>query len=125
MTGTQETVKPGDDAGIFVTLRESPLAVKALLAGILVNKLGAFLQVFLVLFLTHQGFSEIQAGTALSVYGAGSVTGVLIGGTLTDRLGARRATLLSMTGTAALVLAILYVRSYPVLLAVVFLVAAV
>jgi MFS family permease len=125
MTRTKETAKQGDDAGILVTLRESPVAVKALLAGILVNKLGAFLQVFLVLFLTHQGFSAVQAGAALSVYGAGAVTGVLIGGTLTDRLGPRRATLLSMTGTAVLVLAILSVHNYPALVAVVFAVAAV
>ncbi len=118
-------VKRGDDAGILVTFRESPGAVKALLVGLFVNKLGQFIQVFLVLFLTNRGFTAVQAGAALSAYGAGSVLGLVVGGSLTDSLGVRRATLLSMNGTAALLIAILYVHNYPALLAVVALVGAV
>ena len=64
--GGDAPAKAGDDAGIWITLRESPPAVKALLAGVFVNRLGAFLQIFLVLFLTKRGFSEVEAGTALS-----------------------------------------------------------
>jgi len=123
--GGDTPAKKRDDAGIWVTLRESPVAVKALLAGVAVNRLGAFLQVFLVLFLTHRGFSEVRAGTALSIYGAGAVLGLVVGGALSDRLGPRRATLLSMTGTAVLILGILYVRNYLALLLVVALVGAV
>ena len=123
--GKHAAVKAGQDAGIWITLRESPPAVKALLAGVFVNKLGAFLQIFLVLFLTKRGYTEVQAGIALSAYGAGAVLGVLTGGALSDRLGPRRATLVSMTGTAALILGVLYVRPYPALLAVVALVGAV
>jgi MFS family permease len=117
--------KERDDAGIWITLRESPPAVKALLAGVFVNRLGGFLQIFLVLFLTDRGFSAVQAGTALSIYGAGAVLGLVIGGALSDRLGPRRAALLSMAGTAALTLAILYVHNYLSLLTVVALVGAV
>ena len=84
-------VKRGDDAGILITFRESPGAVKALLVGLFVNKLGQFIQVFLVLFLTNRGFTAVQAGAALSAYGAGSVLGLVVGGTLTDSLGVRRA----------------------------------
>jgi MFS family permease len=113
------------DTRIRVTWREAPPAVKALLAGVFVNKLGAFLQVFLVLFLTARGFSSIEAGLALGTYGAGAVVGVLVGGALTDRLGPRRATLLSMGGTALFVIAVLYVHNYPALLGTVALVAAV
>ncbi len=123
--GRHAAVKAGQDAGIWITLRESPPAVKALLVGVFVNKLGAFLQIFLVLFLTKRGYTEVQAGIALSAYGAGAVLGVLTGGALSDRLGPRRATLVSMTGTAALILGVLYVRPYPSLLAVVALVGAV
>ncbi len=43
-----------DETGIWLTIREAPLAVKALLVGNFVNKLGWFLQVFLVLFLTSR-----------------------------------------------------------------------
>ena len=112
-SGSQESkVRSRDDAGILVTIRESPLAVKAMLAGVFVNKLGAFIQVFLVLFLTHRGYTEVQAGAALSADGAGAVLGILIGGSLSDRLGPRRATLVSMVGTAVLVLGVLYAPNY-------------
>jgi MFS family permease len=111
--------------GIWVTFSESPRPVRAIMLGVFVNRLGAFLQTFLVLFLTHKGFTEVQAGFALGVYGAGSVAGVLVGGALSDRIGARLATIVSMSGSAALLLAILYVGNYPALLVVVALVGAV
>ena len=109
------TVDTGSGAGILATLRESPRAVKALLVGIFVNRLGTFMQVFLVLFLTSRGFSELQAGFALGAFGVGSVLGVLLGGALADRLGVRRAIMLSMVGTGTFVLAVLYAHYYPLL----------
>lgn len=114
-----------EDAGILVTLRAAPVAARALLAGIFVNKLGAFIQVFLVLFLTGRGFGAVAAGVALGLYGAGSVLGVLAGGMLSDRLGPRTTILASMAGTAVLVLSVLYLRDYPALLVVVTVVGAV
>lgn len=112
-------------SGVLVTFREAPVAVKALLVGMLVNKLGGFLLVFLVLFLTTRGFSEVQAGFALGAEGAGSVLGVLLGGALTDRIGARWTIVLSMVGTAVLLIAVLYLTSYPALLVAVTAVGAV
>ncbi len=80
------------DTGIWATIREAPVAVKALLIGIFVNKLGWFLQVFLVLFLTtSKGFTDVQAGTALGIYGGGTVVGLIIGGSLSDKIGPRAA----------------------------------
>jgi predicted MFS family arabinose efflux permease len=117
--------KPGDDAGILVTLREAPRAVKALLLGVIVNKLGMFLQVFLVLFLTERGFSQLQAGFALGMYAVGSILGVLVGGALTDRLGIRRVILISLIGTAGLVVSLLYLNSFPAILVAVVLVGAI
>ncbi|MEP6695398.1 MAG: MFS transporter [Pseudonocardiales bacterium] len=102
-----------DDAGIWITLRQSTGPVRAMLLGILVNRLGGFLQTFLVLFLTHRGFSAVQAGVALGCYGAGSLLGILVGGALADRLGPRAGTLLSMLGTAGLLIVVLYVPNYP------------
>jgi predicted MFS family arabinose efflux permease len=116
---------PPDDAGIRVTFRESSVAVKAVLVGVFVSRLGAFLQVFLLLFLTHRGFTAVQAGVALGCYGAGSVIGELLSGSMSDRLGPRRTILLGMSGTAALILAVLYVANYPGLLAAVVVVGAV
>jgi MFS family permease len=115
-----------DDTGIWVTVKEAPAPVKALLVGNFVNKLGWFLQVFLVLFLTtSKGFSDVQAGTALGVYGAGTVVGLIMGGALSDRLGQRAAVLISMFGMAAFVLSIAFVPSYTAILVVVALAGAV
>jgi MFS family permease len=112
VTSTEQT-----GAGVLITFRESPFTVKALLFGVLVNKLGAFVQVFLVLFMTSRGFDDVQAGLALGAYGAGSVVGVLVGGTFSDRIGARRTIVFGMLGTALMLLSVLYVHVYPTLLA--------
>jgi MFS family permease len=115
-----------EDTGVWVTILEAPAAVKALLIGNFVNKLGWFLQVFLVLFLTtSKGFSDVQAGTALGVYGGGTVVGLIIGGSLSDKIGPRAAVLISMFGMAGFVLAIAYVPSYTAILVVVALAGAV
>lgn len=88
-----------------------------MLVGVLVNRLGAFLQIFLVLFLTHRGFTGVAAGFALACYGVGAFGGIVLGGALADRLGPRYATLLSMIGTALLLIVVLYVRYLPLVLA--------
>lgn len=115
--------KPDD--GVFVTLRETPRAVKALLFGGFISRLAAFIQIYLVLFLTDRGFSATQAGLALGMYGAGAVVGSLAGGSLSDRLGARAVTLISMGGSALLIVSILYAPTYALLLAAVFAVSTV
>ncbi|MBP2326468.1 MFS family permease [Kibdelosporangium banguiense] len=117
--------KSSQSAGVWNTFAQSPLAVKAVLAGVFVNKLGGFLNIFLVLFMTAQGYSGGQAATALGVYGGGSVIGVLIGGALADWLGARNSTVLSMGGSAVLIAALLYLPNYLLLIVVVALVGTV
>ncbi|MEU4761937.1 MFS transporter [Actinosynnema sp. NPDC023794] len=119
------TTAKNTDQGIWRTFVESPAAVKAMLAGVFVNKVGGFLNIFLVLFLTAQGFSAGQAATALGVYGIGNVVGVLVGGALADRLGARNSTVLSMGGAAVLTAALLYLPDYALLVAAVAVLGAV
>ncbi|WP_211263920.1 MFS transporter [Streptosporangium amethystogenes] len=125
----EKNVPPGPpakpDDGVFVTLRETPRAVKALLFGGFISRLAAFIQIYLVLFLTDRGFSATQAGLALGIYGAGAVVGSLAGGSLSDRLGARTVTLISMGGSALLIVSILYAPTYALLLAAVFMVSTV
>jgi MFS family permease len=116
---------PAGGDGVLLTWRESPRAVKALLAGIFVNKLGGFVQVFLVLFMTHRGFEPVQAGLALGAYGAGSVAGAIVGGWISDRIGPRLAIAGSMAATSGLLVAVLYMRPYPAALAAVTLVGGV
>jgi len=49
-------------------LCELPRPFWGLLAGTFVNRFGAFVLIFLVLWLTRQGYSEAQAGIALGAY---------------------------------------------------------
>ncbi|MEU3552845.1 MFS transporter [Streptomyces fragilis] len=104
-------------ATVLGTLREAPLAVRTVLAGVLVNRLSGFLNIFLVLFLTAEGHSPGDAVTALGFYGAGAVLGSLVGGTAVDRLGVRAATVVSMAGTAFLTASLLHLPGLPLLLA--------
>jgi MFS family permease len=117
--------QPQQSAGIWRTFVESPLAVKAVLGGVFVNRLGGFLNIFLVLFMMSKNYTDGQAAVSLGMYGAGAVIGVLVGGTLADRLGARNSTALSMAGSAVLIASILYLPNYALLLLAVTLVGAV
>ncbi len=101
---------------IISTWRESPLAVKTLLAGVFVNRLSGFLNIFLVLYLTSKGHSAEAAALALGAYGAGAMVGVLIGGSLTARMGTRNTTIVSMAGSSLLIASLLYLDGYALVL---------
>lgn len=103
---------------VLQTMREISRPVWLLLIGMLINRLGNFLQVYLVLYLTYKGFSEYGAGIALGAYGAGSVVGVLIGGTVTDRLGHRWTIVASMAVAGALTGVLVFLPSLPVIVVV-------
>ncbi len=60
-----------------------------LFAGAFVNRLGTFVMPFVVLYLTHAGFSAPQAGGAIAAYGLGGLTAQAVGGLIADRLGRR------------------------------------
>ncbi|MFJ8487849.1 MFS transporter [Streptomyces sp. NPDC094038] len=105
--------------GAVATWRAAPRAVRAVIAGVFVNRLGGFLQAFLVLYLVHDGYDAGQAGIALGANGAGAILGVLLGSWLVDHVGARRAITGSMASTALLTAGVPLVTSFPVLLVVV------
>src|SRR6185437_12151629 len=99
-------------AGVRRTFSESPTAVKAIFAGVFLNRVGAFLSIFLVLFVASRGHSAAESATALGGYGMGGVLGSLLGGALADRLGARTVTMISMAGSAGLTVSLLYLPGY-------------
>ncbi|MBT2403251.1 MULTISPECIES: MFS transporter [unclassified Streptomyces] len=105
--------------GVKTVWRESPTAVKSLLVGTAVNRLGGFIQVFMVLYMTQRGFTDTQAGAALGVYGAGTVLGVLTGGWMSDRIGPRLTIMSTLVSSAVLLPAVLYLDSYPAILAII------
>ena len=115
------TAASTEAAGPLQTFRETSNSARLVLLGVFVNQFGAFLQAFLVLYLVHDGFSEADAGWALAGYGAGAVFGLLLGGSLTDRIGPRQTLVLSMFSSAALVVTISTLSWYWLIVAVVFL----
>ncbi|MCI0685907.1 MAG: MFS transporter [Sporichthyaceae bacterium] len=111
MTGEAAGTEAGH-AGVFQTLRETPLAARFALLGVFVNQFGAFVQFFVVLYLTERGFSNAQAGLALGAYSVGAISGVLFGGGLSDRLGPRRTIVLSMASAGLATLSVTALDSF-------------
>lgn len=104
--------------GAWATLRSLPRPVALVLVGVALNRAASFVQLFLVLYLVHLGFTPVQAGLALTMFGAGAVLGVLVGGAVTDRFGPRSTIGVSMATTGVLVGCLAFVRPYWALLAV-------
>ncbi|MEU7551352.1 MFS transporter [Streptomyces sp. NPDC044571] len=91
---------------VFDALKATPAPVRYLLGGVLINQLGAFVQTFLVLYLTFRGASVSTAGLSLVAYSAGSVFGTMLGGEITHRFGPRATIMTAMAASAPLVAAI-------------------
>lgn len=89
--------------GVFDTLRATPTTVRYLLGGVLINQLGAFVQTFLVLYLTHRNMSVQAAGLSLVAYSAGTILGTMLGSEATQRFGPRFTIVVAMAGSGPLV----------------------
>ncbi|TDD70615.1 MFS transporter [Actinomadura darangshiensis] len=94
---------------ILATLREMNGTVRILVLGNLVINLAAFLNAFLVLFLTDKGFSAWESGVVLTALMIGRISGSAAGGAAADRFGYRRAIIGSMAATAVLTAALVHV----------------
>jgi predicted MFS family arabinose efflux permease len=93
-------------AGVFAVLKATPIPVRYLLGGVFVNQLGAFVQTFLLLYLTVRGVSVAAAGLCLVAYSVGSIFGTILGGELTHRFGPRNTIVVAMIASAPLVASI-------------------
>lgn len=111
--------------GAIRAWRQAPRTAKALIIGSFVNRMAGFLQIYIVLYLTARGYPATAAAGALSAYGAGICVGLLAGGSLADRLGVKQTIIMSMAGSAALLIAIAYLSFYPAIVITVGLVGAV
>ena len=84
-------------------LRRLPPAVRLLIAGALVNRIGGFIVPFLAIVLRREfRLSPSEVGLLLTCYGAGSLVSVLVGGVVADRLGRRLAMMASLFGGGGL-----------------------
>ena len=103
--------------GLWRNVRSMPPAAWVLFGGTFVNRFGSFVLIFLVIWLTEEGYSPAQAGAAVSSYGVGALVASLLGGYLADRLGRRNATAVSMFSAAATMLALSQAGTFPLILA--------
>jgi MFS family permease len=93
-------------AGVFAVLKATPTPVRYLLGGVFVNQLGAFVQTFLLLYLTVRGVPVAAAGLCLVAYSVGAIFGTMLGGELTHRFGPRNTIVVAMIASAPLVASI-------------------
>ncbi|MFI2211524.1 MFS transporter [Streptomyces sp. NPDC020141] len=100
-------------------LRGLPGRVWIVSLGILVNQIGNFLPVFIVLYLTGRGHSAGAAGLVLGVSGVGRVLGNAVGGHLADRIGRRRTIVLSAVTTSGPTAVVPFLDPLPLIVAVV------
>ncbi|MFG2481578.1 MULTISPECIES: MDR family MFS transporter [Streptomyces] len=121
MTNTGHDSPEGRKAArpsVVQTLRGIPGPIWLVLVGMLINRLGNFLQIYLVLYLTDKGFSTSAAAFALGAYGVGSVVGVLAGGSISDRVGYAWTIVGSMALAGLLTLSLVFLDSLPVVITV-------
>jgi MFS family permease len=111
-------------AGVLETLRDMPRYTRYALLGVFVNQFGAFLQAFMILYLTYRGFADWQASLALGAYAAGAIVGTMLGGWLTDRLGSRSTIVLAVGSAALLTLSVTVLAALPSIVVAVFLAGA-
>ena len=79
----------------------------------LVNRAGAMVIPFLSLYLTrYLGLTMGQVGWIMTCYGLGSVTGVFLGGKLSDLVGYYKVMLWSITATGLVFLGLQFVESF-------------
>ena len=104
--------------GVRVVTGGLPREFWYLWTGTLVNRIGAFVVVFLAIYLTgERGFSTAYAGLVLGLYGAGGAAGTTVGGVLADRWG-RRPTLLTAHLGAVVMMIVLGTATHPAAIAV-------
>jgi MFS family permease len=95
-----ESLQAPQRRSVLQLLRHTPRPVKVLVFGVLVNRVGSFFSVFVVLFLTQVGFAPADLPAILMAVAAASMVGSLAGGWLADLHGRKAALVVSMTASA-------------------------
>ena len=98
-----------------------PRRVWLLATVLLINRSGAMVIPFLTIYLTSRlGFSLEQAGLIVTVYGSGAIAGAWLGGKLSDTIGFAPVQFWSLVMNGLLFMLLGQMRSFPQVLAVMF-----
>jgi len=82
----------------------------------LINRSGTMVVPFMTMYCTLQlGFTILQAGFIMTLFGAGAITGALIGGRITDRIGFYPMQVASLFLGGIMFLVTGYIKTYPLL----------
>lgn len=80
---------------------------------ILINRSGTMVLPFMTMYATQKlGFSIVQAGIIMALFGAGSVVGAFIGGKVTDTFGFYNVQLFALFGGGIMFIIVGYLSSY-------------
>lgn len=107
--GKAGTAEAAGHPTVIATLRDMNGTVRILVLGNLISNLAAFLNAFLVLFLTDKGFTAWESGVVLTALMIGRISGSAVGGAAADRVGYRWVIVGSMAGTAVLTASLVHV----------------
>ncbi len=98
------------------SFRGLPRAFWVLVAGMFVNRLGAFVLPFLALYLGEQQKLGARAsGLIIGAWGVGAVIAAVVGGQLSDRWGRKRTMVASLCGGALVLFAFAHASGAPAL----------
>jgi predicted MFS family arabinose efflux permease len=80
----------------------------------LINRSGTMVVPFMTIYATQKlGFSIVQAGFIMAVFGMGAIVGAFIGGKLTDTIGFYKIQLFALFGGGIMFITLGYLTSYP------------
>lgn len=92
----------------------------------LINRSGTMVVPFMTMYMTqHIGVSISRAGFVMSLFGAGAIIGALIGGKLTDKIGAYYIQVCTLTGGGIMFIVLGQMKSYELICVFTFLLALV
>lgn len=103
--------------------RRIPVPLRVLSAGVLVNRAGGFVLVFLTLILAVRHIPAAEIGIALILSGGFSIAGSWLGGSLIPRIGIRWTIFLSMAGSALFTAILAFPSPYPITVGIVCLIS--
>ena len=98
---------------LLADLRSFPRPLWVLIAGVFINRFGAFVWPFLTVYLIRRGFSLGEVSIAVSAFGFGALGGGILGGWLSDHIGRRNTIVAGTFGSATSVMLLYQAQTLP------------